>query len=125
MSRKLKWIFIVLLGSFFSKDTFSQVFRGCRSGGMIYRNAPGGLYGWTAPLSETCPANATTATQYTKFVQNVTGSSSCPIGLLSLGGTRVPVDYRLLNCPVDGWITFLLIPGAFVGILMIRRSQTV
>ena len=125
LSGKVKWFFVLIVSTFSFEDAFSQVLKGCRSGGMIYRNAPAGAYGWTSPLSETCPANATTITQYTRFVQNTTGSSSCPIGLLNLGGTGVSVDYRLLNCPIDGWIAFLLIPAAFAGILMIRRSQTV
>lgn len=122
MSGSIKWIFVVLLSTFLTKNAFSQVLRGCRSGGSIYRTSPSGIFGWTGPISETCPLNATTATHYTLFIQNASGHSTCPIGLLSLGGTGTLVDYRLLNCPIDGSIVTLLLPIAVIGFMVIKRS---
>jgi hypothetical protein len=123
MSGNIKWILVILTTIMSIIDSSAQVVRGCRRAGLIYITPPAGLYGWTGGISETCPPNATRTTQYTQFVQNVSGSSSCPVGLLSLGGTGTSVDYRLLYCPLDGWITLLLLPAAFAGILVLRRSQ--
>jgi len=125
MSRNLKWIFVLLISVLWTANSFAQLPRGCRRGGTIYTNPPGLLAGWSGGISETCAPGASRTTSYARYSNDVSGSPSCTIQLLGLGGTGTLVEYRLLNCPIDGWITFLLIPAAFVGILMIKRSQTV
>ena len=104
-----------------AQKLYAQTFIGCRSGGSIYRTPPSFLYGWTNPLSENCPLNAANTVQYARFIRNEPTPNSCPVGLLSLGGTGVLVEYRILFCSFDKWVLSLMLPVIFTAILLIRK----
>ena len=113
---------VILIGIMFSgQELYAQTFIGCRSSGSIYRTPPSFLYGWTNPLSENCPLNAANTVQYARFIRNEPAPNSCPVGLLSLGGTGVLVEYRILFCSFDRSVPYLLFPVIFTAILLIRK----
>jgi len=100
---------------------YPQTFIGCRNGGLIYRTPPAFLYGWTNPIPENCPLNAGSTVQHAQFIKNQPSPNSCPVGLLSLGGSGTLVEYRIFFCPLDKWLHFLLFPLAFSAYLVMKR----
>jgi hypothetical protein len=113
-------VLVCLLFTFSFLDSFAQL-TGCRKAGMIYHTPPSFLYGWTDPISETCGPGATTSTQYLHFVRNVPAAPACPVGLLSLGGTGILVEYTVLFCPLDKLLAILIVPAVIIGFLSLRK----
>ncbi|UKT63266.1 hypothetical protein [Pedobacter mucosus] len=120
---RLKYILFIALLTVIINNAEAQLIRGCRRVGMIYISPPNGLSGWTGAIPETCPPNASTSTQYARFVQNVPGAASCPIGLLSLGGSGTLVDLQVLNCPLDSLAMIFILPISVVVYFRLRNSQ--
>jgi len=117
---RLKTILILFFLSFLAEELAAQVYRGCRSGGVIYTTPPAFLYGWTGGISEPCPPGATSSTQHVQFIRNAPTPNSCPVGLLSLGGSGILVDYGIVYCPLDSLSTFTLFLFAVIGLYKIR-----
>ena len=118
----MKYILLVVAVCFFSVKSFSAV--GCLYNTQILTNDPSFFpYWWTSGVSTSCPANATTSTDYAKFQSNVTPSSSC---IATAGfSTGILVNYDIAKCPIDDWIWLLIIPVSIAGTCMTRGNTII
>ncbi|RYH29304.1 hypothetical protein EON65_09040 [archaeon] len=108
----MKYLIFFVFSFFLTPKLNAQ---GCRSGGQIYTNSFNffGTLLWSGAVSESCPASASSSTQYAKFISNTTGGAgtSCTIGFFS--STGILVNYRIDNCPLDDYIWLLI----FINVL--------
>lgn len=122
----LKIVVITLILSIVNNSLLeAQVLQGCRKGGVIYTSSFNffGTLLWSGGVSETCPASASSATQYAGFISNASPSSSCVIGFFVDTGTLV--NYSIYNCPLDEYIWTLIVVLGGMGFLYLRKHTIV
>jgi len=114
--RKLFFILMFFLSSFFVKKSYTQTI-GCfqQSTSTVFRDE--GLLGiWGGrTLSTLCAPGAGPSTKYASIVVNST--TYCNIGIL---GSGVLVRYNELNCNLDLYIILLIIPITLFGYWRIK-----
>lgn len=116
----------VLLLFYYVGFSNAQTFRGCRGGGQIYTSPPSGIYGWTSPVSESCPTGATNTTPRAQFIRNAPVTpGTCPIGLLSLGGQGILVDYQIVYCPIDDLLPLVFVPISLLALFKLRSNSKI
>lgn len=118
---KFKFAATVGILFFFVNYSFAQ-FQGCKRGVSIYTDPPNSIFAWTNSVSESCPSNATTSTEYSVFLGNVPSASTCYIGLFGLGGSGTLVYYRIANCPIDDYIWFFILPIGGFSFFYMRKT---
>lgn len=119
----MKYILLFLIICFSTLKSFSAI--GCLYNGQILTNDPSFFpWWWTGGVSTTCPANATTSTDYAKFLSNTSIPASGCYATAGLN-TGILVNYDIAKCPIDDWLWVLIFPVGFLSIHYIRVKYAV
>lgn len=94
---------------------------GCLKGGLVYTSPPSGWNQWTNSIDDSCPNGALVSDTYAYI--NSTSGTSCSVGFLGWSGSGVLVDYSIMNCPIDGYIPFVMMIASFTAVVFLKRNQ--
>ncbi|MCX3266536.1 hypothetical protein [Pedobacter agri] len=121
--------FVPVAGSA-GRSTVDRIYTNPQSG-----EPPGKFYTTAVSYTATCPPGASASTTYAVNISDVVPGTGCWVDYKNDGSpTQYPnnyyqngklVNFRVANCPIDDYISLMLVGLAGIGFVMVRRVTLV